>query len=243
MPEEERVKWGEDCISCVTAKEMLMWAQPQSQPYSWGQKCEQEPASSTGLFSIPPHWQWQPAKFSGSGAASLGSRTAKRCWENPSNTTLTISICNKTITTQGHCLVLLQDKWSFSLVKMLSLLSQLKGWRGRLQHWENEEESKIKNHNILLHFHLKISSLSRSCAQQPDVTERWGCSHCLKWTSLWPKSISDAADWLVVSTTFKLYIALCSAWNLPLESQGKLGLTNTKLEEMHLPPWHLLKCH
>lgn len=130
MPKEERVKWGEDCISCVTAKEMLMWAQPQSQPYSWGQKCEQEPASSTGLFSVPPHWQWQPSKFSGSGTASLGSRTAKRCWENPSNTTLMISTCKKKITTKGHCSDLLQGEWSFSWVKMPSLLSQLKGWRG-----------------------------------------------------------------------------------------------------------------
>lgn len=163
MPKEERVKWGEDCISCVTAKEMLTWAQPQSQSYSWGQKCEQEPASSTGSFSVAPLWQWQPPKFSGSGAASLGSRTAKRCWENPSNTALMISTCNKTNTTKGHRSGLLQGKWSFSFVTMLSLLPQLKGWRGRLWHWENrpwenEEESKIKNHNILLHFHVKISS-------------------------------------------------------------------------------------
>lgn len=163
MPKEERVKWGEDCISCVTAKEMLMWAQPQSQSYSWGQKCEQEPASSTGSFSVAPLWQWQPPKFSGSGAASLGSRTAKRCWENPSNTALMISTCNKTNTAKGHRSGLLQGKWSFSFVTMLSLLPQLKGWRGRLWHWENgpwenEEESKIKNHNILLHFHVKISS-------------------------------------------------------------------------------------
>lgn len=157
MPKEERVKRGEDCISCVTAKEMLMWAQPQSQSYSWGQKCEQEPASSTGLFSVAPLWQWQPPKFSGSGAASLHSRTAKRCWENPSSTALMISTDNKTNTTKGHCSDLPQGKWSFSF---LSLLPQLKGWRGRLWHWENgpweiEEESKIKNHNIVLHFHLK----------------------------------------------------------------------------------------
>lgn len=111
MPKEERVKWGEDCISCVTAKEMLMWAHPQSQSYSWGQKCEQEPASSTGSLSVTPLWQWQPPKFSGSGAASLGSRTAKRCWENPSNTALMISTCNKTNTTKGHRSGLLQGKF------------------------------------------------------------------------------------------------------------------------------------
>lgn len=95
MPKEERVKWGEDCISCVTAKEINAHVSTAPVPAlllgaeMWAGACFLH-----WLALCPSPLQWQPPKFSGSGA-SLGSRTAKRGWENPSNTALIISTCTR----------------------------------------------------------------------------------------------------------------------------------------------------
>lgn len=103
---------------------------------------------------------------------------------------------------------------------------------------------------ISWHFRLQNSSfsLSRPCAQWPEVTKRWGFSCCMQRTSIWAGKMSSTAGWLAVRISSKLCVALCSAWNITLESQERLGgcpngLTNIDLKETHLPTWLLLKCH
>lgn len=114
----------------------------------------------------------------------LGSRIAKRCWENPSNAALTMSACNRTSKYNQKMLLWPNTKQVKFLLCHCLPSSRAEGGDYRVEKMYPEKTRKRAKLKIVTdHYTSTCNSLPQADPiSTARVTKRWGFSWSLQWT-------------------------------------------------------------